>query len=361
MSVFTPLSNPTDPVAGRVVPLERFQRRLAAVEPSPNGASVARGELLLAHEAERLMARCGKDVVRLVGPFGPLVEDLPDLGAVVAHTRNAHAIQEKRGSFRNVKILGATGLVLGGAIDLRLLLDHWHLGFAVTEGERTGLHFFDRAGTPIHRVLLDSSSDRDAFASLVARHRHADQTPRGQLRERVALPVRRADSEVSAEGLRAAWARMQDAHELADILRSFAVTRLQALRLVGEPFAHCVATDSVERVLGRVVAAGTPIMVFVGSAGAVQIHSGCVRRLHRSGRWFGVWDPSYRFLLRSDRIETAWVVRKPTRSGVVTSLEIFDRQGENIALLFGARTPGKGESDAWRALFSSTPSFRAVS
>ena len=52
--------------------------------------------------------------------------------------------------------------------------------------------------------------------------------------------------------------------------------------------------------------------------------------------------------LREDLIDEAWVVRKPTEDGVVTSLELFDAQGEAIATLFGKRKPGIPEIEDWR-------------
>jgi putative hemin transport protein len=49
-------------------------------------------------------------------------------------------------------------------------------------------------------------------------------------------------------------------------------------------------------------------------------------------------------------IDSAWVVWKPTEDGSVTSLELFDADGELIASLFGKRKPGQQEDEAWRAL-----------
>jgi putative hemin transport protein len=66
-----------------------------------------------------------------------------------------------------------------------------------------------------------------------------------------------------------------------------------------------------------------------------------------------VMDPSFNLHLREDRIGSVWLVRKPTEDGVVTSVEVFDKQGENIAMLFGARKPGKPELPAWRELAES--------
>jgi putative hemin transport protein len=45
-------------------------------------------------------------------------------------------------------------------------------------------------------------------------------------------------------------------------------------------------------------------------------------------------------------------VEKPTEDGVVTSLELFDKEGEQIVTFFGARKPGKPELEGWREIIS---------
>ena len=62
-------------------------------------------------------------------------------------------------------------------------------------------------------------------------------------------------------------------------------------------------------------------------------------------------DPTFNLHLREDAIASAWVVRKPTRDGDVTSLELFDKDGFCFTL-FGLRKPGKPELEAWRAVLS---------
>jgi putative hemin transport protein len=41
--------------------------------------------------------------------------------------------------------------------------------------------------------------------------------------------------------------------------------------------------------------------------------------------------------------------------GVVTSVELFDDRGDNIAMLFGERKPGIPEDLRWRALAEALP------
>lgn len=86
-------------------------------------------------------------------------------------------------------------------------------------------------------------------------------------------------------------------------------------------------------------------MVFVGNHGAIQIHSGLVHHLKVVGPWFNLH-------VREERLARAWIVRKPTDGGWVTSLELFDIDGRQVLQLLGVREPGQPESDSWRDILA---------
>lgn len=93
-------------------------------------------------------------------------------------------------------------------------------------------------------------------------------------------------------------------------------------------------------------------MVFVGSEGMIQIHSGPVTNIQPYGPWINVMDERFNLHLRADLVASAWAVRKPTRDGEVNSVELYDKDGNNIALFFGRRKPGIPERASWRELVS---------
>jgi putative hemin transport protein len=158
------------------------------------------------------------------------------------------------------------------------------------------------------------------------------------------------DANVDIDGFRHAWAAMTDTHQFFALLRRFNLGRTQALRLAPPEYAWRVARDSIGTLLTSAAKTSLPIMVFVGNAGMIQIHTGAVSTIRTMGAWLNVLDPDFNLHLRTDLIDSIWVVRKPTSDGVVTSVELYDAQGENIALLFGARKPGNPELPAWREL-----------
>ena len=310
-------------------------------------------EVLEVSEAELLATGCGGGVTRLSGRWRPLLEILPSLGEVKTMTRNASAVIEKWGRYERVEIAGNLGQVVGEEIDLRLFMHHWKSGYAVREegkhGLRHSLQFFDAAGTSIHKVYVEDEGALRVYGEIVHGFTSADQTPRTDVVPPPAAAAERPDIEVDAAGLCAAWDGMQDTHEFFGILRGFGVTRAQAFRVGGPGRARRVVPSAAATILAGAAVDSTPIMVFVGSRGVLQIHTGPVQHVRPAGAWLNVLDRRFNLHLCEDRITEAWVVKKPTRDGLVTSLELLNAGGETIAMFFGKRKPGELESEAWRA------------
>lgn len=313
--------------------------------------------MLGVREAEIVAARCGDGVRRLRGPWGGLIKALPSLGRVMALTRNDHVVHEKTGRYDKISIFQNMGLVLNEEIDLRLFLDHWHHGFAVEETTRSGprqsLQFFDVDGEAVHKIYLVDDSDTENFEVLIANFLNDDQSPDLTVLPPSLPPADRPDGSIDRETLRERWLALQDVHDFFAMLQELSVGRAQAMRLVGEDLAYRVAPDSFRMALEKAAATHLPIMIFAGNLGVIQIHTGPVATLKEVGPWYNVLDPWFNLHLRSDSIATAWVVRKPTVDGDVTSLEIFDDRNRQIAWMFGKRKPGEPELQDWRDLLNS--------
>ncbi len=297
-------------------------------------------------------------VTRLRPEWPELLDAFKSLGRVMCLTRNEHAVHERKGLFREIGFFGggAMGQVVGPDIDLRLFPMTWTAAFAVRKDEETGandsIQIFGADGLALHKVFLQDGSDRAAFEKLIADFKTDEQGF-------AALPVEppaadKPDAEIDREGFVAAFQAMEDTHHFFGLLRKFGVGRVQALRLLGEEFAVPVKTDVTGELLRRASAEKLPIMVFVGNRGCIQIHTGEVSKIVPFGEeWINVLDDEFNLHLRESGVDSAWLVRKPTKDGVVTSIELYDASGENIALLFGKRKPGQPEDENWRRLAES--------
>jgi len=307
-------------------------------------------------EAELVACRVGYGVIRLEPDFGAILRAMPAVGEVMVLTRNDHCVHEKHGTFGHVSIGPGHAIVLNHDIDLRLFMSHWRYGFVVTEqvasGLRTSLQVFDIDGMAVHKIYLTAESDRAVFDALVKRFRSAEQSADVAI---APLPPRqpdRPDSEIDVGNFHKHWRALQDTHDFFGLLQEFGVSRAQAMRLAEREFAYPVPSGALRRMLEMAAESKTPIMCFVGNPGCIQIHTGPVETLKTVGPWFNILDPRFNLHLREDAIHEAWVVRKPTRDGIVTSLELFDGTGFCFAQFFGERKPGKSELEAWREIVS---------
>lgn len=310
-------------------------------------------------EAELLATSLGETVTRLAGDWRALIRLLPALGRCMALTRNEYAVSEVRGEYGGIELDGHVGQVLGKAIDLRIFLRAWTHGFTVEEPGAAGgtprrsLQFFDASGTAVHKIFVEPEGSEDAFAKL----RTAFEAPTSMplVIERGPTPAgERFDAFVDVAALIRRWDAMRDTHEFFHILRDLDLTRQQALRLAGHDRARPVAHGATGELLHVLARTGTKLMIFVGSPGVLQVRSGPVVRVERMGPWLNVLDPDFNLHLREDGIAASWVVRKPTARGVVTSLELFDRNGENILLAFAKRGDHASEQEPgwWRELLA---------
>ena len=308
-------------------------------------------------EAELLATRIGAGVVRLEGEWGEFFLALQTLGNVMALTRNDHAVHEKTGIYNNLSVHGAMGLAVNEDIDLRIFFTHWRFGFAVEEetarGMRQSLQIFDRDGEAVHKVYLNEESDLNAYNAIVERFRSGDQSPVLPIEPVNDSAEETPDAEIDFPGLYADWYALQDTHDFFGLLKRFKVSRMQALRNAPSDLAWQVPLSALHTTLDAAVERGNPIMVFVGSRGVIQIHTGPIKRVAPTPPWINILDPGFNLHLREDAIASAWVVRKPTVDGNVTSLELFDAANETIALLFGKRKPGIQESEVWREIVES--------
>jgi putative hemin transport protein len=312
-------------------------------------------------ELELLATGCGDSVVRLIPEWPDILKSLQSLGPVMALTRNEYAVHEKNGVYNNVKIMGGMGLVLDEAIDLRLFLSHWHHGFSVCEntasGERQSLQFFDIDGTAIHKIYLLELSDKKAFNTLLSTYTSSDQSTAVNVVAIPKKPQECEDSSVDVSAFQSSWESMKDTHDFHEVLKSYGLSRLQALRLGGLDRARMVSKGLFTDFMTSLVENEISFMVFVASAGVIQIHSGPANNIKILGSWFNILDDDFNLHLRTDAIENVWAVRKPTVDGDVNSLELFDANGDVIAYLFGSRKPGQPELANWRKIIDALPTL----
>jgi putative hemin transport protein len=347
------------PAGGPVARAQLAARWAALREAQPGLRARDAATTLGVSEAELVASHLGSGATLLDGDAASLLHALPAVGRCLALTRNERAVSEVRGEYGGVALGRHAGQVVGDGIDLRVFLGHWGPTFAVEEphpqraGElRRSIQVFDRAGVAVHKVYLEEAGDARAWSAIVAVR--ATPAPAAlALEPPRSPPPERPDPDVDVPALRAAWDAMTDTHDFVHVLGAHGVSRPQALRLAGSARARPVARAALSEVLHAVAQRGDRIMIFVGNRGCLQVFTGAVQRVVRAGPWLNVLDAGFNLHVREDHLAESWVVDKPTRAGVVRSLELFDGRGETIALVLSARADRQRPEDpAWHALLA---------
>ena len=301
-------------------------------------------------EAELLLTAVGNTVIRLKNEFQQILKAVESLGKVMALTRNDYCVHERKGVYSNVSFSGPMGLALSPDIDLRLFMFAWSSAFAVDENGRKSLQFFGKDGEAVHKIYLLETSDERAFEALVqeftAEEQHADLV----IQKDKKAVEEKADAEIDVTAFQEGWLSLKDTHDFHGLLKKFGVTRTQGLRLAPEGHAIKITKESLKAVLHQAADTDLEIMVFTGNPGCIQIHTGLVKKLIQTGPWFNVLDPEFNMHLREDAIDAVWLVKKPTADGIVTSIEVFDKEGNIIVQFFGKRKPGIPENENWRLM-----------
>lgn len=320
-------------------------------------------------EAQLVASRVGTDVIKLQSNWRDVLPGIERLGKIMALTRNEFCVHERKGPYIDTTIGdNNVGLIISPDIDLRFLLDCWGSAFIVEdkvsetirkEGVLKSIQFFDKYGAAVHKVYLLDESNQAEWTAFIEKFKAPEQINTLDIEPKPIAPTPLDDDKIDVASFQKDWAALKDTHHFALLLKTYKVTRTQALRLGGKEFAEPLAVEFLVEAIERSSAADQRVMFFVGNDGCVQIHTGAVKNLKWVDGWFNVLDPEFDLHLKVEGIAELWRVRKPTTEGIVSSLEAYDAKGNTIIQLYGPRRQGIPELKAWRELVESFPSLEA--
>ncbi|MEQ4673310.1 ChuX/HutX family heme-like substrate-binding protein [Providencia vermicola] len=316
-------------------------------------------------EAELLYSRVGHDnVKRLSGHLPELLHTLSTIGQAKAITRNDYVVSIQTGLYDNPRFSDHAGLFLNpGKLDLRMFFAQWDSIFTLTEqvgnGIRHSIQFFDKNGDAIHKVYSCEHTDMKVWQDIIAHYTSIDNPP---LQLDTVLSF--SNSEISDETkqqIEQQWRDMSDVHQFFTLLKTHNLSRQQVFRIVSNELAWQVPTNSLSQLLSLAHQAKNEIMLFIGNRGCVQIFTGVINKLSplkiesSQTDWLNVSSNDFNLHIIENGISECWVTRKPTQDGFVTSLEVFDNQGNQIIQMYGQRTEGAPEQTQWSQQILSLP------
>lgn len=328
-------------------------------------------------EADLLATNLGNGVTRLQADGDQpreIMRAALDLGLLLATTRNENGVIERTGTATRLKpqeeapaldkdkeaervarLRNIAGGYLGGDIDLRFHFANWKYAFAVAQPGRDGkmarsLQFFDGHGTSVHKMFLRNDGAIAVFDKLVQDFRAPQQAVLNVAPPDVKL-AEKPDGNVDLKEFQLAWGELTDVHQFARLMKEFGVSREQALRLAPAGASQRITPLALRQLLDDAAKQQIAIMAFLGNDGVTQIFSGKINKTAASGEWYNVLDPEFNLHLRESALSSGWVVR---RAGV-TSIEFFDKDGEQVITFFGVRERNQPQPQSWTDLAQSLP------
>lgn len=291
----------------------------------------------------------------LGGNIEAFLPELAALGEVKSVVRNSVAVHEKTGVYTNLELSPVMGTAINqGGLDLRLFLHRWKHILAMKADGRHAFHFYDAYGKTVQKVLLTDEAAVPQWERLCGRYRQ-DGAPVFEPRpaDTPYLPVSLDHEQAAA--YRQAWQGLKNVHHFRMVLADFGIDRLQGLEYAPEGDAQRLQPAAVEEVLQQCAARGITLLVFVNNSGIVQIQTGRVHHVGRAGGCLNILDDAeegFSLHLKDGELAQVWFVRRPGSSGVVHSIEAYDRNRNLVLQLFGRPADAPAEPEAWRGLMA---------
>ncbi|WGL94360.1 hemin-degrading factor [Arsenophonus nasoniae] len=331
------------------------QSSLQSIAELANHLNVTEAELIYA-------CANADDAKRLNVNTTLLLPELTNLGEIKAITANKYATHIHIGEFKNVRLNNQTGIVLNPReLDLRIFLDHWAISFALTETSSDNLQhsiqFFDYHGNAMHKIYATEKTNMAVWYKLINQYQMTTNPPLN-LRPATVHPQSPQITQTVKKQLETDWRNMTNVHQFFQLLQKYNVKRQQIFAAVSDELAYQVDNHALYQILHSAFNQQNEIMIFVGSLGCMQIFTGCIQKLAAyhdklsALQKINVLNPKFSLNVIETGIANSWVTRKPTKDGIVTSLEIFDHHGDPIIQLFGQRTEGEPEQLDWRKQIS---------
>ncbi|MCT8341478.1 MULTISPECIES: hemin-degrading factor [Photorhabdus] len=346
-----------------------YERYLQA--KSDNKAKYARdlAAYLNVSEGELLHSRVGIDAKRLNVDAPTLLEELAVVGEIKAITRNDFAVHEQIGRYENTHFSSHAGLVLNPReLDLRIFFGHWSSIFYLVEpaknGVRHSIQFFDHQGDALHKVYATGNTDITAWEALIEKYQ-AEDNPTLVIKPIEEITYSTLTNELKAQ-LDKEWRAMTNVHQFFTLLKNHNLSRQQVFNAVQDDLAYKVGNSALNELINAAYNDQNEIMIFVSNHGCVQIFTGKLERLmphqeeNSDQKWINIFNRNFTLHLIESAIAESWVTRKPTEDGFVTSLELFDANGNQIAQLFGQRTEGTPEQTQWREQVAALPKLQSI-
>ncbi len=170
-----------------------------------------------------------------------------------------------------------------------------------------------------------------------------------RIRDNPCLVREPADSKAFQDG----WARLSTSEDFCLLIKRFGVTDFEALRLAGEIWAVRVSPEAFVARLQLLAELELPCALSFGHDDSMKTHRAVIEQVQCKDGCLHLLGDELCFILRKDCMDTAWVVTRPYANGVLTSLELYDKEQELVLRLSGQ--PELRTAAVWQDIIGTLP------
>lgn len=320
--------------------------------------------LLSCSEGELQASRLGQEAVMPLVDVFSLLYQLAGLGEVEISSFNAAGWARYTGRLAPPDLClddpGHLSLQLRSSHQcLQLHMDAFYWGCAVEDQPpeatiQQSLQFFNKAGERFLKVKATQATSQSGWQSLLERFARSEQP--GQPLFAVEPEQKNVSAPANLAAFSQEWRLMEAPGQVAQLLKRYQADYLSCLQHLDQKFAREVSLNALFDLL-KVVnqlpeADCKPVleMSFL-TAGCLQRVSGVLQPPRLQHKALCIAYAEGCLHLDPQLLEEAWVVRKPQGDGWVTTLEIFDHQGQLLLQLQEKKPSAQPENLLLRQIF----------
>jgi len=298
----------------------------------------------------------GVSSVALKTSFLGIVNSLSSLGYTTTEVYNNVAVQECRGFYMATACEDTINIIMANAKEagIKLLLDSWQCIYAVRKltelGYRYSFQIFDKNGSVVQKIFMRSQSNFYAYQDIVNNYKDSfcKNTPI------INKVVSNIYKEVDVRELILDWRKAKSISHAEELTKKYKLSYQEIYRYIGDVYAEELPVKKLEVIMEQVTERNMPMSFYTFNNGASQYYSGTLDSAYASGDYLYCIAADFSLKILETGIANAWLVRKATSGGIVTSLEFYDSYGSQLLKVHGQYDSHYGESIHWKRLAEST-------
>ncbi len=310
-------------------------------------------------ELEIVDQQLGLRSILLKADFLPLINSLSSLGYTLTSLYNNAVVQECKGFYMATVYENTISILVSNAkeVEVSVLLNNWHSVYAVRElsesGYRYSLQIFGEDGRVIQKIFMQPQSNFYAYQTIIANHEYyaLEATPK------LKRPASDSYSDENDRGMdidvRALildWRKKQSINHAELLVKKYGVSYQQMYRCIGDVYAEEFSAKKLQTIMEQVTQRNILVTFRTSNKGALQDYTGMLSNVYAKGDHLYCIAADFSLRILETAIANAWLVRKATAGGIVTSLEFYGSCGSQLLKIHGEYDAKYGEGIYWKRL-----------